>query len=68
MPISRAPGAKGMNSDYYFIEASKKSIRGELTSAIELLNRGLNLDPTHFLCRFNHGVLLFKFGLICEAA
>jgi hypothetical protein len=68
MPISRAPCAKGMNSDYYFIEAGKKSIRGELTSAIELLNRGLNLDPTHYLCRFNHGVLLFKFGLICEAA
>lgn len=30
MPISKAPCAKGMNADYYFIEAGKKSMRGEL--------------------------------------
>ena len=68
MPISRVAVVKGINSDFYFIEAAKKAGRGELTSAIEMLIRGLNLDPNHFLCRFNHGVVLFKFGLICEAA
>ncbi len=34
MPISRAR-AKGMNADYYFLEAGKKSMRGNLTAAIE---------------------------------
>ena len=67
MPISRAR-AKGMNADYYFFEAGKKSMRGNLTAAIEQLKRGLLLNPQHFLCRFNHGVLMFKFGLITEAA
>jgi len=68
IPISRAPVGKGMNSDYYFVEACKKSLRGDMPHAIELLKRGLLINPNHFLCRFNHGVLLFKFGLIVEAA
>ena len=42
-------------------------MKGELTKAIELLNRGLELKPNHYLCRFNHGVVLFKLGLIIEA-
>ena len=29
--------------------------------------KGLDLKPQHFLCRFNHGVLLFKLGLVLEA-
>ncbi len=57
-----------MNSDHYFIEAGKKAMRGELTSAIDFLKRGLAITPNHYLCRFNHGVLLFKFGLIVEAS
>lgn len=57
-----------MNPDYYFIEAGKKAMRGELTSAIDLLKRGLVLNPDHYLCRFNHGVVMFKLGLISEAA
>lgn len=56
-----------MNSDYYFIEAGKKSMRGDLPKAIELLKRGLQNTPDHYLCKFNHGVLMFKFGLIVEA-
>ena len=56
-----------MTADFYFKEAAKKSLAGDLTSGIELLKRGLLLKPNHFLCRFNHGVLMFKFGLIMEA-
>jgi hypothetical protein len=43
MPIWKAPCAKGMNADYYFKEAGKKSMRGELPQAIDLLKRGLIL-------------------------
>jgi tetratricopeptide (TPR) repeat protein len=57
-----------MNPDYYFVEAGKKAMRGELTSAIDMLKRGLSLQPNHFFCRFNHGVVLFKLGLIVEAS
>jgi len=62
-----APCAKGMNADYYFIEAGKKSMRGDLPKAIDLLKRGLQTTPNHYLCRFNHGVLMFKVGLLVEA-
>ena len=67
MPSGRAPTTIGKNSDYYFIEASKLSLKGDLPSAIEMLKKGLELKPNHYLCRFNHGVLLFKLGLIQEA-
>ena len=68
MPISRAPLAQGKTPDYYFREAAKKSLSGDLTNAIEQLKRGLIINPNHFICRFNHGVLMFKFGLIREAS
>lgn len=68
MPISRAPFTSGKNSDYYFIEAGKLSLKGDLTKAIELLKKGLELKPNHYLCRFNYAVLLFKLGLIIEAS
>jgi len=68
IPISKAPSSSGMNPDYYFVEAGKKAMRGELTSAIDFLKRGLALQPNHYLCQFNHGVLMFKFGLVTEAA
>jgi hypothetical protein len=64
MPLSRAPSIQGKNSDFYFVEASKLSLRGDLTSAIEMLKKGLELKPTHLICRFNHGVVMFKLGLI----
>lgn len=64
MPISRAPLAQGKTPEFYFLEAAKKSLSGDLTNALELLKRGLNINPNHFICRFNHGVLMFKFGLI----
>lgn len=44
--------------------AAKLSLSNELTKAIELLNKGLAINPNHFPCRFNHGVLMFKLGLI----
>lgn len=64
MPISRAPLVHGKNSDFYFVEAAKVSLKGQFCEAIYILMKGLELKPTHFLCRFNHGVLLFKLGLI----
>jgi tetratricopeptide (TPR) repeat protein len=66
-PISRAPQTIGKTADFYFIEAGKLSLKGDLPKAIELLKRGLELKPNSYLCRFNHGVVLFKLGLILEA-
>lgn len=68
MPISKAPVTNGKNADFYFIEAGKLSLKGDLTKAIDMLKRGLQLKPNHYLCRFNHGAVLFKLGLILEAA
>lgn len=68
MPIARAPEPKGHNSDYFFKMAGKKCLRGEFPHAMYLLKRGLVQNPDHYLCRFNHGVVQFKFGLIAEAA
>lgn len=67
MPLSRAPLAQGKNSDFYFVEAAKISLKGNLPLAIQMLKKGLDLKPTHFLCRFNHGVVQFKLGLINNA-
>ena len=64
MPVSKAPLTQGKNSDYYFIEGAKLSLKGDLPKAIEQLKKGLELKPNHLLCRFNHGVLLFKLGLL----
>lgn len=57
IPTSKAPVGKGKNADFYFVEAGKKSLRGDLPQAFDLLRRGLQLNPHHFLCRFTHGVL-----------
>ena len=57
-----------MNPDFFFVEGGKKALSGDLTSALDYLKRGLAINPTHYFCAFNHGVLLFKFGLITEAA
>jgi tetratricopeptide (TPR) repeat protein len=67
LPSNRVPNTQGKTADYYFREAAKKSLAGELTYGIEMLKKGLLLNPNHMQCRFNHGVLLFKFGLIKEA-
>lgn len=67
MPISRASITIGRNADFYFIEAGKLGMKGDLPKAIEFLKRGLEIKPNHYLCRFNHGVVLFKLGLIIEA-
>ena len=68
IPISRAPASKAMNADYYFIEAGKKAQSGQLTQALDFLRRGLGVTPSHYMCRFNYGVMLFKLGLVIEAA
>ena len=68
MPVSRAPLVRAKNSDYYFIEAGKNANCGAIPDAIELLKRGLAIKDNHFLCRFNHGVIMFKIGLIEEAS
>lgn len=67
MPVSSGCQPKGMNSDFFFLEAAKKSLRGDLCQAVDLLKRGLKMTPGHYQCKFNHGVLMFKFGLIKEA-
>lgn len=50
------------------MEAGKLAVNNDLTKALELLKRGLQIKPTHVFCRFNEGVILFKLGLIVEAA
>ena len=67
MPISRAPSTQGKTPDFYFIQASKHSLRNNLTMAIESLHKGLLLNPRHLMCRFTHGVLMFKLGLLTQA-
>lgn len=57
----------GKNADFYFVEAGKQAMNNDLTKALEFLKRGLEIKPTHVLCRFNEGVILFKLGLIVEA-
>ena len=68
MPQERAGLIKpGKNSQYYFIKAARLSLRNEFPLAIEALNKGLAKDTTNLLCRFNHGAICFKLGLIIEA-
>lgn len=67
MPISRAKLIQGKTAEFYFIQAMKHLMRNALTTAIEELNKGLVLTPDHLLCRFNHGVIMFKLGLIRQA-
>jgi hypothetical protein len=57
-----------MNADYYFKEAAKKCISGDLPQAVLLVKKGLTLTPDHYNCRFTQGVIMFKLGLVCEAA
>mmetsp|Transcript_2970 Transcript_2970/g.4557 ORF Transcript_2970/g.4557 Transcript_2970/m.4557 type:complete len:169 (+) Transcript_2970:3229-3735(+) len=67
MPITRAPKNQGKTPDFYFMEASKLSLRNNLTQAIESLHKGLNINPLHLYCRFTHGVIMFKLGLLSQA-
>lgn len=57
----------GKNPDFYFLKAAKQSLNNELTNAIESLNKGLAINPSHLLCKFNHGVLMYKLGLLSQA-
>ena len=67
MPTTRAPVGQGKSPDFYFIEATKHSLTNNLTIAIESLHKGLEINPTHLFCRFTHGVLMFKLGLLSQA-
>lgn len=67
MPIQRAKVIQGKSSEFYFIQACKYCSRNELTTAIDMLNKGLAINPRHLLCRLNHGVILFKLGLMTQA-
>jgi len=58
---------QGRNAFYYFIEASIHAIRNDLTYAIQSLHTGLQMEPTNLHCRFTHGVLMFKLGLMNQA-
>jgi len=67
MPMTRAPKNQGKTPDFYFMEATKLSLSNNLTQAIESLHKGLSINPIHLYCRFTHGVLMFKLGLISQA-
>jgi hypothetical protein len=67
MPLSKAPNLQGKTPDFYFIQASKQSFQNNLTLAVESLYRGLAINPKHMLCRFTHGVIMFKLGLMSQA-
>ena len=67
MNVTKAKVLQGKTSEYYFIQSCKLCSRNQITDAIESLNKGLVIDPGHFLCRFNHGVLMFKLGLYSQA-
>ena len=67
MPATRAPKVQGKTPDYYFIEASKHGVANNLTLAIESLHKGLAINRNHLYCRFTHGVLMFKLGLLSQA-
>jgi tetratricopeptide (TPR) repeat protein len=67
MPIDRAPQIQGKTADFYFIQASNLCLRNNLPHAIESLTKGLAIQPDHLLCRFNHGALMFKLGLMSQA-
>ena len=57
----------GKNPQAYFLVAAKQSLQNEFPAALEALNKGLSMQPTNLLCRFNHGVICFKLGLMHEA-
>jgi len=47
--------------------ATKQALVNDLTLAIETTNKGLSLFPNHLFCRFLHGVLMYKLGLLVDA-
>ena len=57
----------GKDPDFFFVKAAKQSLNNEYTHAIESLDKGLKINPFHLPCRFNHGVLMFKLGLLNKA-
>lgn len=67
MPIAKAKNITGKTAEFYFIQAMKNLARNEIALAIEKFHKGLSIEPSHFLCRFNHGALMLKLGLIRQA-
>ena len=67
MPVSRVPNPKGKSSEYYFVEATKMCLNNNLRDALQSLHKGLSLNPIHLFCRFTHGVLMFKMGMLTQA-
>jgi len=57
----------GKTAEFYFKSAMKHLTRNEVASAIEELHKGLVIQPDHLLCRFNHGAIMFKLGLMLQA-
>lgn len=62
--IDDATVTSGKGPEHYFIQAMKYCERNMVPSAIEEFRKGLMIKPDHLQCRFNHGVLMFKLGLI----
>lgn len=65
--IDEATVTSGKGPEHYFIQAMKYCERNLIPQAIEEFRKGLMIKPDHLLCRFNHGVLMFKLGLVKQS-
>ena len=57
----------GKNADYFFLKGFKYADSEEYAHAMSSYLKGLDIKSDHLLCRYNLGVILFKFGLYDEA-
>lgn len=67
LPYGNIHMSNGRSAQFYYIEACIHALRNDLTFAIQSLHTGLRLEPTNLHCRFTHGVLMFKLGLLSQA-
>jgi predicted Zn-dependent protease len=65
--IEDATVTSGKGPEHYFIQAMKYCERNMIPQAIDESRKGLMIKPDHLQCRFNHGVLMFKLGLIKQS-
>ena len=69
MPKDRIKFASsgGKNEAFWWRTGKEKIARNELAEALKCFQNGLKIDPTNVFCRFSHGMMCFKLGLILEA-
>ena len=64
MYLDRAPRT---SADFFFVQAGMYSINNDQTKAMKFLHQGQLLSSNKLLHRFNHGVIMFKLGLLHQA-